>query len=129
MSVPKDRKYLESHEWHAADGQRVTIGITQLAADQLSDVTYVELPAVGRTLAAGEVFGEIESVKATSELYTGVAGKVIEVNKALEDSPGLVNGDPFEAGWMIRIQASNLGDLEKLMSAEQYETKYRDDMA
>lgn len=128
MAAPRDRKYLPSHEWHAVDGQRVTIGITQLAADQLSDVTYVELPAVGRQLKAGDVFGEIESVKATSELYTGIGGKVIEVNPALEDSPELVNNEPYEGGWMIRLEAANLADVEKLLSAAQYDEKYRDEL-
>ena len=124
MSTPSDRRYLESHEWHLADGNVVTIGITQTAADQLSDVTYVDLPAVGREIKAGDVFGEIESVKATSELYTGVGGKIVEVNGELEGQPERVNNDPYNGGWMIKIEASDLGDLEMMLSAEQYSTKY-----
>ncbi len=124
--VPKDRKYLESHEWLKADGPVVTIGITQLAADQLSDVTYVDLPDVGRVITAGEVFGEIESVKATSELYSGVSGKVVEINTALTDQPELVNDAPFEAGWMIKIETADPADLEQCLNAEAYEQKYAD---
>ncbi len=124
MGVPQDRKYLESHEWHLVDGNVVTIGITQFAADQLSDVTYVELPAAGTELTAGKVFGEIESVKATGEMYCAVSGKVVEVNGSLEDRPELVNTDPFGEGWMIKIEASDLADVEKLLSAAEYDKKY-----
>jgi len=124
MGVPQDRKYLESHEWHLVDGDMVTIGITQFAADQLSDITYVELPTVGTELVAGKVFGEVESVKATSEMYCAVSGKVLEVNEALEDQPELVNTDPFNAGWMIKVQASDLAGIEKLLPAAEYDKKY-----
>jgi glycine cleavage system H protein len=124
MKVPADRKYLESHEWLRADGDQVTVGITQLAADQLSDVTFVQLPQVGTEVVAGRPFGEIESVKATSELYAGVSGRVMQVNSSLADHPELVNTAPFDAGWMIKIAASDLGELEKLWTARQYEDKY-----
>src|SRR3954471_9426347 len=85
MSVPTDRRYLESHEWHKLDGDVVTIGITQQAADELTDITYVALPEVGKTLTANKPFGEVESVKATSDLYSGVSGTVSEINKQLAD--------------------------------------------
>jgi glycine cleavage system H protein len=124
MGVPQDRKYLESHEWHLVDGTVVTIGITQFAADQLSDVTYVDLPDAGTELTAGKVFGEIESVKATGEMYCAVSGKVIEVNAALVDQPELVNTDPFEEGWLIKVEASDLADIEDLLSAAEYDKKY-----
>lgn len=124
MRVPTDRKYLETHEWHRVDGHTVTIGITQFAADQLSDVTYVDLPKVCAALTAGKPFGEIESVKATSELFSGVAGKVLAINTALEDHPELVNSDPFNAGWMIKVQAANLADVEKLLPASEYERRF-----
>ena len=126
MGVPQDRKYLETHEWHLVDGNIVTIGITQFAADQLSDITYVELPAVGTQLTAGKVFGEIESVKATSELYVGVSGKVIEINTNLEDQPELVNNQSYEGGWMIKVEARDLADVEKLMPAAEYDSKFSD---
>src|SRR5436309_9946617 len=103
MAVPADRKYLPSHEWHKLDGDVVTIGITQIAADELTDVTYVALPKVGEKLQANSRFGEIESVKATSDLYSGVSGVVSEINAALAGNPAVVNSDPYNEGWMIRV--------------------------
>src|SRR5687767_228427 len=120
MSVPKDRKYLESHEWHKLDGDTVTIGITQFAADELTDITYVSLPAVGAKVTANKPFGEIESVKATSDLYSGVSGTVTAINQQLGSNPGTVNQDPHEAGWMIKVKISNPGDMEKLLPVEEY---------
>jgi glycine cleavage system H protein len=119
-SVPNDRKYLESHEWHKADGETVTIGITQIAADELTDVTYVKLPKVGSKVSAGQPFGEIESVKATSDLYSGVSGDVMAVNDALNNDPGLVNRDPYAGGWMIKVRASNAGEMGRLLSSDDY---------
>ncbi|MGC4033302.1 MAG: glycine cleavage system protein GcvH [Tepidisphaeraceae bacterium] len=118
MSIPTDRKYLKSHEWHKADGDVVTIGITQIAADELTDITYVALPKVGTKLTAGGRFGEIESVKATSDMYTGVTGEVVAVNDALNSNPGTVNTDPYEAGWMIKVKATEAG--ENLLDAAAY---------
>src|SRR3954470_6208163 len=100
MSVPTDRTYLESHEWHKVEGDTVVIGITQIAADELTDVTFVALPKVGAAVKANSRFGEIESVKATSDLYAGVSGTVTAVNDALSTDPGLVNRDPHGQGWM-----------------------------
>ena len=98
MVVPSDRRYSQTHEWFKVDGTTVTIGITQFAADQLTDITYVDLPKVGAAVEGGSHFGEIESVKATGELYTAVTGTVKAVNTRLADEPGLVNSDPFGAG-------------------------------
>jgi glycine cleavage system H protein len=120
MSAPKDLRYLQTHEWHRVEGDTVTIGITQFAADELTDITYVSLPKVGDTIAANGRFGEIESVKATSDLYSGVAGTVTAVNDALGNEPGLVNRDPYQAGWMIKLKANNPGDVEKLLSVDDY---------
>lgn len=120
MSVPTDRKYLESHEWHKLDGKTVTIGITQFAADELTDVTYVKLPAVGDKVTAGQTFGEIESVKATSDLYSGVTGTVTAVNDALNNDPGLVNRDPHGEGWMIKVEVTDASELDKLLSQTDY---------
>jgi len=120
MSVPNDRKYLKSHEWHKLDGDIVVIGITQFAADELTDVTYVSLPKVGTKLTANARFGEIESVKATSDLYSGISGEVVAVNTPLNDNPATVNTDPFEAGWMIKVKPSNVSELEALLDAEPY---------
>jgi glycine cleavage system H protein len=119
-SAPSDRNNLETHEWHKLDGELVTIGITQFAADELTDITFVGLPKVGAKVDAGSRWGEVESVKATSDLYSGVSGTVAEVNSQLASNPGLVNTDPFGAGWMIKIKASNKDELKKLLSADDY---------
>ena len=123
MSVPTDRRYLQSHEWHKLDGDTVTIGITQFAADELTDITYVSLPRVGDKVSANQRFGEIESVKATSDLYSGVGGTVSAVNGELTSNPGLVNTDPFNGGWMIKVKASNPGEVNNLLSSDDYLTK------
>jgi len=120
MSAPTDRKYLETHEWHQASGDNVTIGITQFAADELTDITFVQLPKVGTKIDANKRFGEIESVKASSDLYSGVAGTVSEVNAALSDNPGLVNRDPYGQGWMIKLKMADPKQLEKLLPVEEY---------
>lgn len=123
MSVPADRRYLESHEWHQLAGDVVTIGITQHAADELTDITFVQLPKVGASIEANKPFGEIESVKATADLMSGVTGQVVAVNDALKENPGVVNQDPFTGGWMIKIKVSDPAQLQKLLSPEDYEKK------
>ena len=120
MSTPNDRRYLETHEWHQPQGDTVTIGITQFAADELTDITFVQLPKVGAKLTAGKTFGEIESVKATSDLYSGVSGEVVAVNDKLSTEPSLVNHDPYAGGWMIKVKAADSAELAKLMSVEDY---------
>ena len=119
-TAPADRRYLQTHEWHKLDGTSVTIGITQIAADELTDVTYVSLPKVGDRVSENQRFGEIESVKATSDLYSGVSGTVTAVNEALTNDPGLVNRDPYESGWMIKVEPSDPAQVEKLLSVEEY---------
>ncbi len=119
-TTPTDRRYLQSHEWHKLDGDTVTIGITQQAADELTDITYVQLPKVGTKLSAKGRFGEIESVKTTSDLYSGVAGEITAVNNELGNEPGLVNRDPYDTGWMIKLKATNPSDVNKLLSVEEY---------
>jgi len=121
VAVPADRKYSKTHEWCKVEGNTVTVGITDFAANELTDITFVQLPQVGDTLTAGSEFGEIESVKATSPLYCAVSGKVVEVNDQLASQPELVNQDPYGAGWMIKVEAEDLAPLEQLMTAEQYE--------
>jgi len=123
MSVPTDRRYLQTHEWHKAEGDSVTIGITRIAADELTDITFVDLPKVGKSVAANAAFGEIESVKATSDLFSGIAGTVTAVNESLTSEPGLVNRDPYEAGWMIKLKATNASDVNKLLSSDEYLAK------
>ena len=120
MSAPADLKYLQTHEWHRVEGDTATIGITQFAADELTDVTFVSLPKVGATLDANARFGEVESVKATSDLYSGVSGTVTEVNEALARDPSLVNTDPYNRGWMIRVKLANPGDADTLLAVDEY---------
>ena len=120
MSAPSDRKYLETHEWHKVEGDTATIGITQIAADELTDITYVSLPKVGAKLSANKPFGEIESVKATSDLYSGVSGEVIAINDALKNDPALVNREPFNGGWMIKVKLANPAEADKLLNAGDY---------
>jgi glycine cleavage system H protein len=104
-----DRRYTKSHEWLTADGKTVTVGITDFAQSQLGDVVFLELPAPGRKLAAGETFGVVESVKAASDLYSPVAGRITAVNDKLTANPELVNSDPYGAGWILKLELT--GDL------------------
>ncbi len=121
LKVPSDLKYLKSDEWLRIEGETGTIGITDFAQDQLNDVVYVDLPEVGRALAAGESFGSIESVKAASDLTAPVAGEVIAVNSDLEKAPELVNGDPYGRGWMIKIRITDASAADSMMDAAAYE--------
>jgi len=120
MQAPTDYRYLETHEWHKAEGDTVTIGITHFAADELTDITFVALPKVGTEVQANKRFGEIESVKATSDLYSGVGGTVTAVNSDLTNNPGLVNKDPYKAGWMIKLKVTDPSQVTKLLSTDDY---------
>lgn len=119
---PKDLRYSEEHEWVRAEGDDVVIGITHFAQDQLGEVVYVDLPSAGDTIAAGDTFGEIESVKSVSELYSPIDGRVVAVNDALTDTPEMVNSDPYGEGWMLKVRPSESAQVDALMSAEDYET-------
>ncbi len=119
--VPAELKYADTDEWFAVADDVVTIGITDYAQDQLNDIVYVEFKEAGDNVEAVDSFGEVESVKAASELYSVVAGEIIEVNSALEDAPEIVNADPFGAGWMVKIRSDNLGALDALMDATAYD--------
>jgi len=120
MSYPTDLKYTKDHEWIRLDGDTGAIGITDFAQQQLGDVVYVELPAEGTKLTAGQVFGTIESVKAVSELFAPVAGEVVEVNSGLKDKPENVNGKPHET-WMVKVKLSNAAEAAGLLDAAAYE--------
>jgi len=122
MLHPDDRRYAKSHEWFMAAGNIVTVGITPYAADELTDITYVELPKLGKSVQAGEACGEIESVKATAELFCAVSGTITAVNTKLSERPELLNSDALVQGWIFKLQASNLTELDKLMTAEAYNT-------
>ncbi len=126
MPVPNDRKYSQTHEWFKADGNTVTVGITQFAADELTDITFVDLPKVGTQLESGRPFGEVESVKATSELYCAVSGKVTAVNERLADEPGLLNSDPLNAGWMLRLDCRDPSPLNNLLDGPAYDKMISD---
>ena len=119
--TPEDSYYAKSHEYVHVEGDTGTIGITDFAQKELGDVVFVELPAVGTTLEAGDELGSIESVKAVSELFSPVSGEVIEVNEALTEKPELVNTDPYGDGWMIRIKLAAADEVDELMTAEDYE--------
>lgn len=121
MASPADRKYTKEHEWVKVDANAGTIGITDYAQDQLGDIVFVDLPAPGTQVRATQKFGEIESVKAVSELYSPLSGEVIERNDALNDNPQWVNDSAYDDGWMIRVRLSDPKDIDSLMSADEYE--------
>src|SRR5713226_8890763 len=120
-NVPEDLHYSKDHEWVRVDGDIATIGITDYAQNSLGDVVYVELPKPGEEFAAHESFGSVESVKAVSELFTPVSGTVTEVNDSLQDEPEKVNTDPYGDAWMIRVKKSNPGEVDRLLTAAEYE--------
>lgn len=120
MPQPEGLKFTKTHEWVRVDGEQATVGISQHAADELGDVALALLPPVGRALTAGEPFGEIESLKAVSDLYAPVSGEVVAVNEAIVQSPELVNADAFGAGWLIRLRLSDPSQLSALLDADAY---------
>lgn len=125
-NVPGDLKYSTTHEWVRVEGDVVTIGITDHAQAELGDITYVDLPEVGRILAYDAQFGEIESVKAVSELYSPVSGEVVGANTEIANSTEVINEDPYEKGWLIKVKLSDTGELAKLLNATDYE-KFADE--
>jgi glycine cleavage system H protein len=129
VEFPQDLRYTSNDEWIRLDGDEGTVGVTDYAQDQLGDVVYVELPAIGTRFAAGDACGIIESVKAVADLYVPVSGEVIARNDALEESPELVNESPYGEGWIIRLRVSDPAELEGLMSAEDYQAQLPDEPA
>lgn len=117
---PKDLRYSKEHEWAKVEGKRVRVGITKFAADRLSDVVYVELPRTGTEVAFMQPFGVVESVKAVSDLYAPVSGKVVEVNPALAEKPEIINTDPYGDAWMIVVEPRTLSELDRLLDAAAY---------
>ena len=120
--TPSDLKFLDSHEWVKVDDNTVIVGISDHAQNELGEVVFVELPAIGDEFVSGDEAAVVESVKAASEVYTPISGEVIEVNDALEESPELVNTSPYEEGWFFKLKVSdeNLGSIDSLMTAEEY---------
>ena len=127
MEYPAALKYSREHEWVKVEGKVALVGITDFAQSELGDVVYVELPGVGAELEANSTFGVVESVKAVSDLYAPVTGTVAEINQQLNDEPELVNSDPYEDGWMLRIEMSDATEVDGLMDAEEYKTFVEDE--
>lgn len=120
MTVPAELKYTAEHEWIRVEGDEIVVGVSEFAQGELGDVVFIELETEGESLSKGETFGTIEAVKTVSDLYMPVDGEVVKVNPALEDTPELVNSEPFEGGWMIRIKFADPSQLDELMSADEY---------
>ncbi|SFJ41639.1 glycine cleavage system H protein [Halobacillus dabanensis] len=127
MSLPKDLRYSEEHEWVKNEGEKVRVGITDFAQSELGDIVFVELPEVGDEIEADEPFGSVESVKTVSELYAPLSGKVVEVNEELEDSPEFVNESPYDKAWMVVVEPSDNAQVDNLMSPEEYEAMINED--
>ena len=122
LSFPDDVRYAKSHEWARLDGDKVKVGISDYAQDQLGDIVFVELPEVGDTFGKGEEYGTVESVKAVSELYMPVAGEIVAINDTLEDAPEKVNNSPYGDGWMIEVKADTPSEIDDLMDNNAYLT-------
>mgnify|MGYP000144426089 CR=1 FL=1 len=123
MNIPSDLKYTKDHEWVRVEGDVATIGITDFAQTSLGDVTFVELPEEGDSFSKGESFSVVESVKAASDIYLPVDGEVLEVNSPLEDSPELINQDPYGDGWIIKVEFSDAAEIDVLLNAEGYKAQ------
>jgi glycine cleavage system H protein len=121
LPTPTDRRYTKEHEWLRVDDGVGTVGVTDYAQDQLGDIVYLDLPAPGTPVKQFEKLGEIESVKAVSDLYSPVSGEVVDVNEAVADHPELVNQSPYEDGWLVRVRLADLAELEALLTADQYD--------
>lgn len=123
MAYPSDLKYTEEHEWVKVDGDTVSVGITSYAAEELGDIVFVDMPGAGATVAKGDTFGTIESVKTVADLFAPVSGEIVAANQVLEDTPETVGEDPYGAGWIIKIKMSDPADLDALLSSEDYAAK------
>ena len=122
MNIPSELKYTKDHKWIKLDGDIATIGITDFAQSELGDIVYVEVETLDETLEVDEVFGTVEAVKTVSDLFLPLSGEIIEFNEGLEDEPEVVNSDPYNAGWMIKVKCSDLSQVDKLMSADDYKS-------
>jgi len=120
MNFPEQLKYTNEHEWIRLDGEFAYVGIIDYAQEQLGDIVFVDIPSVGDTLAQGEVFGTIEVVKTISDLFLPVSGEIVEMNGSLEDNPELVNSEPYDKGWIIKIKPSDLSEFDSLLDASAY---------
>lgn len=127
MDTPRNLKYTKSHEWVRFDGKIATVGITDFAQDQLSDLTYVELPSEGDSISASDQIAVVESVKAASDVYAPISGTITAVNKNLQDKPELINSDPYGDGWICKIQPDDVSELESLLDSASYDALSPDD--
>jgi len=121
MEFADDVKYTKEHEWIKVDGKIATMGITDYAQEQMGDIVYVELPDDGELISKGDAFGVVESVKSVSDVYAPISGKVVEINEPLKDNPETVNEDPYNEGWICKIEMSDTNELNDLMDAKEYE--------
>ncbi len=120
LIIPEDLKYTKEHEWAKLEGDKVKVGITDFAQDQLGDIVFVELPEIGAEFSKEEQFATVESVKAVSEVYMPLSGRIIEINNELEQSPELVNNSPYEKGWFVIVEPSDLSEMDELMDKNKY---------
>ena len=123
---PEDLKYTREHEWARVEGERATVGITDYAQEALGDIVYVDLPAAGTAVSAGERFGEVESTKSVSDIYSPVSGTIVERNDDLDKSPEIINSDPYGRGWLVVVQVGDPSELDGLMDAEAYSSLVRE---
>ena len=120
MNVPANLKYTKEHEWLRVEGEAVLVGITDYAQSELGEIVFVEVETIGEILSEGDVFGTIEAVKTVSDLYLPIGGEILEFNEELEDAPELINDDPYGKGWIIKVAATDIAQIENLLSAEEY---------
>ncbi|NOS84678.1 MAG: glycine cleavage system protein GcvH [Ignavibacteria bacterium] len=120
MNIPEGLKYTKEHEWVKVEGNTGTVGVTDYAQGELGDIIYIDVTTVGNDVAMGDTFGTIEAVKTVSDMYAPVSGKIAEFNSAVNDNPASINQDPYGAGWLVKIEMSNMGDLDSLLSPEEY---------
>jgi len=120
MNIPEGLKYTKEHEWVKVEGNIGTVGVTDYAQGELGDIIYIDVTTVGNDVAVGDSFGTIEAVKTVSDMYAPVSGKITDFNSAVNDNPASINQDPYGAGWLVKIEMSNMGDLDSLLSPEEY---------
>lgn len=120
MNIPEGLKYTKEHEWIKVEGNIGTIGLTDYAQGELGDIIYIDVTTVGSDVAAGDTFGTVEAVKTVSDLYAPVSGKIAEFNTAVNNNPAIINQDPYDAGWLVRMEISKISELDSLLSPEEY---------
>ena len=120
FSIPPDMQYSKSHEWVLVDSNTALIGITDFAQDELGDIVFIELPSIGEILTKDQIFGLVESIKAVSDLYAPLSGTILDINPTLETEPEQVNNDPYDSGWMLKIELKDLSEIKTLLTADEY---------